>query len=57
LGDQWLASHALAFRVPSAVVRTEFDVLINPLGNNIGKVVFKKSEPLAIDPRLLNIKK
>lgn len=57
LGDQWLAGSKLAFRVPSAVVRTEFDILINPLHHDIGKVVYTKSKPLPIDPRLLKIQK
>jgi RES domain-containing protein len=57
MGDQWLQTDTLAFRVPSAVVRTESDILINPRHKEFRKIDCQDAQPLDIDPRLLKVKK
>ncbi|MDM0081312.1 RES family NAD+ phosphorylase [Variovorax sp. J31P179] len=52
-GDQWLASAAsLALRVPSAVARHEFNLLINPAHPRFDEVALVANEALALDERL-----
>lgn len=54
-GDAWIRSGAsLALRVPSAVVRGEHNVLINPAHARIGEVRLLANEPLALDTRLFD---
>lgn len=54
-GDTWLAGHeSAALRVPSVIVPTEFNVLLNPSHPEF-RIEWVKNgpEPLEIDPRLL----
>lgn len=52
-GDTWARTGSeLALRVPSAVVREEWNVLINPLHERFGEIVIGKAEPLVLDARL-----
>jgi RES domain-containing protein len=52
-GDTWArAGRALALRVPSAVVREESNVLINPLHARFVEIAIGKAEPLVLDERL-----
>lgn len=52
-GDQWIASGAsLALRVPSAVARHEFNLLINPAHPRLDEVALVADEALALDDRL-----
>lgn len=54
VGDQWIADGtSLALRVPSAVVRGEFNILVNPVHPTFAQVVVHPHEPLVVDARLL----
>lgn len=52
-GDAWVrAARQLALRVPSALVRSEWNLLINPVHPRFGEVVVGKPESLVLDARL-----
>ncbi len=54
LGSNWLKKKEnLAMRVPSAVMRQESNILVNPLHKDIGKLKITKIEKMDFDPRLL----
>lgn len=54
LGDTWVtAAETPVLRVPSAVIPTESNYLINPYHPQFLKVLIGAREPLPIDPRLL----
>ncbi len=54
LGSAWaLSRRSLSLRVPSAVVRNEFNILLNPLHPEISKVSLVRVEEYALDKRLL----
>jgi len=54
LGTQWAkAKKSLLLRVPSAVVEQEYNVLINPLHSDMGKVVLLRVEAFELDKRLV----
>ena len=42
----------VALRVPSAVARGEFNVLVNPAHPQFGQIRLLADDPLALDPRL-----
>lgn len=57
-GDRWAARGAtgnatLALAVPSAILRSERNILVNPLHPEFGRIVRVSSRSLAIDSRLL----
>lgn len=53
IGDAFItAGKHLALRVPSAIVRTETNVLINPRHPRFAEIILVSDEPLAPDPRL-----
>ena len=52
-GDTWVGSgSAVALRVPNAIVRQEFNVLINPAHTRFGEIRTYEPETLAVDERL-----
>jgi RES domain-containing protein len=54
LGTTWAQSlRSLALQVPSAIVPSEFNLVLNPKHPAMPKVKLGQPEPLAIDPRLL----
>jgi len=54
IGDDWARSRASAIlRVPSAVVETEFNYILNPDHPEIDRVSCGPPEPFAVDSRLL----
>jgi RES domain-containing protein len=54
LGTRWAKSNkSLLFRVPSAVVEQEYNILINPLHSEMPKVVLREVEALEFDKRLV----
>ncbi len=54
LGSEWAQSlRSLALRVPSAVVGSEFNLLLNPRHPAMGEVRIGEPQPLLLDPRLL----
>jgi RES domain-containing protein len=58
VGDRWVASQAsVLLRVPSAVIRSEFNYLINPLHPRFGELVIGPPEPFRFDSRLRRLGK
>jgi RES domain-containing protein len=54
IGDQWISSQAsAALAVPSVIVPSEMNYLINPGHPDVRKIKIGSAEPLGIDPRLL----
>ncbi|GAO74242.1 RES family NAD+ phosphorylase [Meiothermus ruber] len=54
LGSEWaLSLRSLALRVPSAVVPSEFNLLLNPRHPAMSEVRIGQPQPLFLDPRLL----
>lgn len=54
LGSEWaLSLRSLALRVPSAVVPSEFNLLLNPRHPAMPEVRVGQPQPLFLDPRLL----
>lgn len=54
LGDAWVKSEASALlRVPSAVIRPEFNYLFNPAHPDAGDVSIGEAQPFRFDERLL----
>lgn len=53
VGDRFIREGAhLALRVPSAVARGEFNLLVNPQHPRFSEIVLQSDVPLALDPRL-----
>ncbi|MGA9668770.1 MAG: RES family NAD+ phosphorylase, partial [Terracidiphilus sp.] len=53
LGDQWIrAAYSLAIEVPSAALRMEWNVLINPLHPKIGELKIEPPQPFHFDARM-----
>ena len=58
VGDQWVESQvSVLLKVPSAVIRSEFNYLINPLHPRFGELVIGPPEPFRFDSRLLKLGK
>ena len=54
LGARWAANaQSLGLAVPSAVVPSETNILLNPLHPDFANVVLEKQEPFLFDSRLL----
>lgn len=54
LGSEWAQSfRSLALKVPSAVVPSEFNLLLNPRHPAMSEVQFGEPQDLWLDPRLL----
>ncbi len=52
LGDHWNHTQASAIvRVPSVVVDSEFNLLLNPAPPEFSKIRIGKMRPLVLDPR------
>jgi RES domain-containing protein len=53
IGDRWVAGNESAVLcVPSAVIETEFNFLLNPAHADFARLVIGKSRPFRFDPRL-----
>jgi RES domain-containing protein len=53
-GHAWATSRrALAIYVPSVIIPSEFNVLLNPLHPEFGSVIWNAPEPFEFDQRLL----
>ncbi len=53
LGDDWIREgHAVAMLVPSAAIRGEWNVLLNPAHAQFVKAVFEKPAPFEFDFRM-----
>lgn len=54
LGTHWLqSSESLVCRVPSALIQTEFNYLINPEHHNMQDVIIEEIVPFSFDKRLV----
>jgi RES domain-containing protein len=52
-GDEWIRlGRTVALRVPSAAIRGEWNVLLNPAHSNFEKVEFDEPEPFEFDTRM-----
>jgi len=52
-GDEWVrAGRTVALVVPSAVIRREWNVLLNPAHSSFQKIKFRDPEPFAFDARM-----
>lgn len=55
IGDAWIASGSSAMlKVPSAVVESESNYLINPVHPDFASLVIEPPQPFTFDPRLLS---
>jgi RES domain-containing protein len=53
IGDDWVASGAAAvLRVPSVIVPTESNYLLNPAHEDLRRCIWGKPRPFKFDPRL-----
>jgi RES domain-containing protein len=53
IGDQWIESQSsVLLKVPSAVIHSEFNYLINPAHPRFGELVIGRAEPFQFDSRL-----
>lgn len=53
IGDSWIAQAAsVVLRVPSVVVPTEWNYLLNPAHPEFRAITFGPAQPLKFDPRL-----
>jgi RES domain-containing protein len=53
IGDRWIASRESAVvRVPSVIVATEFNYLLNPAHEDFCRCIWGKPRPFHFDPRL-----
>ena len=54
IGDQWVSQgRSLVLRVPSAIIPSAANFLINPLHPAFSRAVIERPERFAFDPRLL----
>ena len=54
LGDTWIAnSSSVVLKVPSVLIETESNYLINPQHPDFGSLVIDQPEPFNFDPRLI----
>lgn len=53
VGRDFIESGALCLRVPSAVIHSEYNYLINPLHDNFMQVKFLDARPFILDKRLV----
>ena len=54
IGDQWVKeSRSAVLAVPSVIIQTELNYVLNPAHPDFKKVKIGKPEPFAFDPRLL----
>ncbi|MEJ7779370.1 MAG: RES family NAD+ phosphorylase [Daejeonella sp.] len=53
IGDKWINDNkALTFRVPSSIIPSEFNYLINPAHADFSKIRHLKTEPFVFDDRI-----
>ena len=53
IGDKWIGENkSLAIEVPSAALRMEWNVLVNPLHPAIAEIKIEKPQPFNFDARM-----
>lgn len=53
-GDHWIqAAESVVLQVPSAIIRSEWNYVLNPNHPGFRKIEIGDSEPFSLDPRLL----
>ena len=53
IGDDWFASRrTTVLKVPSAIIRVEFNYLLNPLHADFSRINIQAAEPFVLDRRL-----
>jgi RES domain-containing protein len=53
MGDQWIREKSsLAIQVPSAALRPEWNVLVNPTHPAVAQIEIGKPEPFRFDARM-----
>lgn len=58
IGDRWVETQpSLLLQVPSAVIRAEFNYLINPLHPRFAELVIGPPEPFRFDSRLRKLRR
>lgn len=58
IGDNWLENNvAIALRVPSAIVTSEYNILINPENSGFERVKINSIKPFEFDSRLISEEK
>ncbi len=54
VGDRWVAAGSSAvLRLPSAIVPTEWNYLLNPAHGDFAKIAIGRKQPIKFDPRLV----
>jgi RES domain-containing protein len=54
IGDKWVAEkRSLVLQVPSAIIETEANYLLNPLHASFASITISKPVPFELDPRLV----
>jgi RES domain-containing protein len=54
VGDRWIAAGTSAvLRVPSVLVASEWNYLLNPAHNDFPKIAIGPARPVRLDPRLI----
>lgn len=53
IGDKWIREkNSLAIEVPSATLRTEWNVLVNPLHQRVAEIKVEAPQPFRFDARM-----
>ena len=53
IGSKFIDDNGLCLKVPSAIIPTEYNYLLNPLHDDFQKVKFLDARPLILDKRLV----
>jgi len=54
-GDEWIhAGRSVALLVPSAAIRGEWNVLLNPAHRDFSKIEFRNPQPFGFDVRMFH---
>ena len=53
IGEEFVKANGLCLKVPSAIIRSEYNFLLNPLHEDFMKVQFLDARPFILDKRIL----